>query len=226
MKKRKISELVLDFNLYPRMQVDATTVTYLSQADDAGAVLPPIVVDKESLRVVDGFHRVKMFRAKYGDNHEVFVQEKTYANEQEMLLDAIRYNVVHGQKLSRYDRTHCIVMAEKMRIPEDELASALNMTMEKVGALKADRIGELHVAGKKQIVPLKRTIRHMAGQKLTQKQVDANRMLGGMNQSFYVNQLITLIESGLLNTNDEIVMERLGVLRDLLNKAFKKTKAS
>ena len=65
-------------------------------------------------------------------------------------------------------------------------------------------------------VPLKHTIRHMAGKKLTKKQAVANKRLGGMNQMFYVNQVITLIDSDLLDTDNVELMKRIETLAQLL----------
>ena len=216
MTTTKISEVVLDFDLYPRASVDSQNVAYLSQADAAGAVLPPIIIDKKSKRVVDGFHRVKMYRQKYDDNFRVEVVAKAYPNEQAMLLDAMRYNSGHGRSLTRFDRVRCIVLGEKMGVDPAEIAAALHMTSEKVGELKAERVGELKVGRTVEPAPLKRTIRHMSGKRLSRAQYEANKKLSGMNQAFYVNQVITLIENKLLNYADADLLARLAHLAKLI----------
>ena len=218
MKKIKLAEVILDFSLYPRSDVDAQHISYMREAEDSGVKLPTIVIDSKSKRVIDGFHRVRMWRHKYDDNHEIDVIEKTYKNEAEMFLDAIRYNASHGRILTRYDRTHCILLSEKFKIAPKNLASALSMTVEKLGKLKIGRIGELRVGKTTQSIPLKRTISHKHGQKLTKRQSEVNDKLGGMNQVFYVNQIIMLIESGLLDINNKQLLERLNVLFQALNK--------
>jgi hypothetical protein len=218
MKKVKVGELVVDFSIYPRSDVDSQHITYMAEALDAGVHFPPIVIEKGSNRIVDGVHRTRMFKSRCGDDYEVEVIEKTYKNEPALLLDAIRLNAGHGRTLTMHDRTHCILLAAKMEVPEDELASALCMTVEKVGALRVDRIGTLHVGQTTRSIPLKRTIRHMAGKSLTKGQSEANDRLSGMNQVFYVNQVILLIESKLLNMDDEKLLERLGILASLLKK--------
>ena len=65
-------------------------------------------------------------------------------------------------------------------------------------------------------VPIKRTIQHMAGKKLSKEQVSANDKLGGMHAVFYMNQLATLIESKLLDLENPKVMESLKRLHELL----------
>jgi hypothetical protein len=213
----KLSAVILDFNLYPRVDVDSQHVSYLKQAFEAGTSLPPLLIDAKSKRVIDGFHRVKMYRS-IDEDMSVEVVLKSYSNESDMLLDSMRHNAGHGRMLTRYDRTHCILLAEKLKVPDDELASALNMTVARLGELRVDRIGTLKVGQSTSTIPLKRTIRHMRGKRLNQRQEEAQHKLSGMNQAFYVNQVILLIESHLLDYTDENLIERLKHLAKLLSK--------
>lgn len=212
MSKMAIGKLVFDFDLYPRSDIDTHNIAYMSHAEDAGVKFPPVVIDKKSKRIVDGFHRVKMYRQKYDDTYNIEVIEKTYSSEKEILLDAIRYNASHGKMLSRHDRVRCILQSEKMKLKIEEVASALSMTVEKINELKTERVGELKVGRTIQSVQLKRTIRHMSGKRLTKKQSEVNEHISGMDQKFYANQLILLIGSGLINQSDEILLQRLRVL--------------
>ncbi len=209
-----LAELVLDFGLYPRGGVDSQHVAYMREALDSGVTLPPIVADKKTKRISDGFHRFRAYEYQKRDTVEVLL--KDYANEQEMLLDAIRLNSSHGHNLTAHDRVHCVILAERLSIPEEELASALHMEIEKLGELKIDRTGTMRVAGVRQPIALKRTIRHMAGRILTKDQSEANDHLSGMNQVFYVNQLIWLMESDLLNREDDKLIARLARLGELI----------
>jgi len=218
MSKIEIGKLVFDYDLYPRSDVDRQHIANMSSALDAGVKFPPIVIDKKSKRITDGFHRVKTYQQKYDDNYKIEAVEKTYQNENEIFLDAIRLNANHGQTLTKHDRVRCILLSEKLKINEPEVAAALSMTIEKVNQLRVGRVGELKVGRTIQNVPLKRTIRHMSGKRLTKRQTEVNEHISGMDQKFYVNQLIMLIESGLLNREDEILLQRLNVLRKQLDK--------
>ena len=213
MRKMKLASLVFDFDLYPRRQIDTQHVHYMGMALDAGTDFPPILIDKASKRIVDGFHRARMFAKKLGPKASVQVIEKSYRSEADMFLDAVRHNASHGRMLAPFDRTHCVLRAEALEIEPEQIASAMQITADVVGKLRADRVGKLHGA----VTPLKRTIRHMAGRSLTQAQEDAHRKLGGMNQAFYANQLIVLIESGLLDKANEQLMASLAKLKDLLD---------
>lgn len=216
-----IAELVLDFTIYPRAEVQAQHVASLVDALEAGVTLPPIVADKKSKRVVDGFHRYNANRRVYGDDAKIDVVLKSYPNESALFLDAMRLNAGHGRALTSFDRAHCIIAAEHLKIEPAQIAAALAITVDRIGELKANKIGKLHIVGKTdRSIPIKRTISHMGGQQLTQKQSDANDKLGGMNQLFYVNQLVLLIENDLLDRSNSHLMAALRNLAQLLTDEF------
>lgn len=57
------------------------------------------MIEKKSKRIVDGFHRHRVYSRLYGVDHEVEVVEKTYKNDAALFLDAARYNSAHGLKM-------------------------------------------------------------------------------------------------------------------------------
>lgn len=210
-KKMKIADLVLDFDLYPRPTVDTTHVNSLFQALESGAEFPPIVACAKTHRVVDGFHRVKCYKRAEVD--ECLVLLKTYASDAELLADAIRANAAHGRRLTPFDRSRCLLLAERYGLSDDDVADALQLSVDRIREL---RVSTFASCGKEPIA-LKRTIKFMAGKKLTTRQCDANRKLGGMNAAFYVNQIIELLESGLIDHSNDVLMARLAKLRTLLD---------
>lgn len=213
MKRMRCVELVLDFDFYPRMQVDSQHVYYMVRAKKAGAEFPAVRINKKTKQVVDGFHRVRSEMKIDGDKATVMVAEKDYRNDQAMLLDAIKCNASHGRNLTTYDRAHCAILASKLEIDDALVAGVLHVDPSYIGELLVDRSAK---SLRGPAIPLKRTIRHMSGRKLTKVQQEANCKLGGMNQAFYVNQLITLIECDLLDSDNEVLFQRLGHLHDLL----------
>lgn len=213
MRKVKVCELVFDTTVYPRPDIDSQHVSNIVKALEAGTSMPPLVVEKKTLRVVDGFHRGKGYLRLYGKDHLIDVVEKTYKDDKELLKDAARYNSSHGRNLTSYDRAHCALRLADLGADDEEIGMVLHMTAQAVGELRVDRsavVGKLHV-------PIKRTIRHMAGKKLTPEQQKVNERSSGMNQVFYANQLIDLIESELLDDDDKELMGRLLHLRNLIN---------
>lgn len=225
MQPIEIDRLITDFTIYPRVTVDKQHVGYMIASLEAGVDLPPIVIDKKSFRIVDGFHRVEAVkRCKMVKKPKIISAIfKSYKDQKSIFIDAIKYNAGHGRALTQYDRAHCCVLGQELSISGDALASAMNITVEKLGKLKIDRVGKLHVAirgkcGRSKKVPLKRTIQHMAGKTLSVKQGEVNEKLSGMNQKFYVNQIIMLIESDLLDLSDSELIEKLRRLKTLIEK--------
>lgn len=222
--KVKVGEVVLDFDFYPRADVDRQHLHYMREAHRAGVRLPPIVVDAASNRCVDGFHRTRMYRLELGPDAEVDAVFRDYPDEAALFMDAMRLNANHGRMLSTYDRARCVLRAEELLIEPEFVASALSLTVEAVANLHANRVSRLYGLrgsdGAVRQVPIKRTIRHMSGRSLTKAQHEANEKLGGMEQLFYVNQLLTLIRTGLLDVDNAELMRRLGELKDALEGAL------
>lgn len=68
---------------------------------ESGAELPPIIVQRATLRVIDGMHRVGAARLRGRDTIEVTFFD---GNEDEAFVMAVTANVAHGLPLSRADR--------------------------------------------------------------------------------------------------------------------------
>jgi len=214
MKSMKLAMMVEDFELYPRDNVSAMHVSEIVTAIENGADLPALIIDEKSKRIVDGFHRRRALIRVHGEGHSIDVVAKRYKSEADLFLDACRYNAHHGLRLDTHDKTTALVKGEKLGLSQELIAGALIMTVDKAAHLTISRTAKSNG----HLVPLKRTIRHMAGAKISNDQIKANAKLSGMNQSFYVNQIITLIEADLLDTSDAVLMDRLETLRKMLDK--------
>lgn len=216
MRRMKATDLVVDFELYPRGDVDSHNVSYLVRALEAGIKLPPLIVDQKSKKIVDGVHRWNAHRRFMGkEDCEIECELKSYKDDAEMFLDSARRNAAHGDQLTTFDRVKCILRAKELRIAKKDIADALCMTVDKLGQLEAGRAGRLRsdtpAKGMKKsgMVPLKRTIQHMSGKALTRKQAEINEKLSGMAPLFYVNQIRMLIEGDLIDMGDERLMQEL-----------------
>ena len=206
-RKRFISGLVLDRELSPRARLGANHVRQLAKALQAGAILPPIVVEQSTSRVVDGFHRVEACRRVYGMEALIEVVEKDYPDEGELFVEAVRLNAAHGSRLAPYDQLRCVAIAERLSVDPDRMAGALSVRPSYVGDLRARRMGtELTTRGP---IPLKRTIEHMRGRALTPAQIKVNQKLSGQSQGYLVNQINLLAENNLLHLNNPGVREGL-----------------
>lgn len=212
----KAASLVLDFSFYPRNQVDAHHVNEMCEAERAGVEFPECLADQKTKRVVDGFHRVAKQLKIYGEGAEIACKFKKYKSERDMFEDAMRLNANHGRTLTAYDKAHCILLAGNFGISDEVVADALSVTTERIELVRTTKIATVSNGNGDVQIPLKRTIRHKAGKRITHKQREANLKLGGMEQLFYVNQIILLVENNLLDKANEKLMEKVKQLKAIL----------
>lgn len=214
----KLGQLKEDFSVYPRADVDSGHTSQIAEAMRIGITMPQIIVEDKTFRIVDGMHRArglyKIHGEKKGKALDIRVIARTYASNKELFLDASSLNASHGRSLTGYDKKHAILLAEKLGIATVLIASALNTTVERV---KECRATCATVDSTRVVTPLKAPIRHMEGREITQQQADAIPHLGGNQQMFYVNQLLLLIETGMLDLENQPLMEKLELLSEKLS---------
>jgi hypothetical protein len=214
-KNFKLCDLIEDFTLYPRQGVDSTNVIAIADILTAGGTVPPPTVDKKTLRISDGFHRTRAYRRVFEADYKILCEVVDYATEAELFLDAIRRNSGHGKRMNHNDQARANVRAQELGVSEEEVATSMGLTMERFQKLMEYRFTGTKTDKRPDCV-LKNTVRHMAntGKRLTKAQVEAMPKLGGMNQLFYVNQVLLLINNGMLDMANEKLMERLDELAD------------
>lgn len=213
MPQVKLSRLVKDYNLYPRADVNTYHVHEMVEALKAGVTFPPILVDKETFQIVDGFHRATAYQRYLGIDAEIQAELRVFESDSARFETAMRMNAGHGRRLSSYDKAHCLAIADSLKVERSVVAACLNLTHEKLENIALTRLTD---DGQ----PLKRTMAHFAGETLNPAQQAANRRAGGMNQLFYIRQVISLLESDTINWADESIAEGLKQLQGALSKAM------
>lgn len=217
-----IAELVEDESIYPRHAVDREHVTALTMALQSGAVLPPLIVDKASKRIVDGWHRVRCYRRVIGETAVVDVELRAYANDGEILLDAIALNATHGRRLDRQDQVRSVLLGERAGVTEVQLATVLHMPVERIPTLRIRFAGVPE--GTPDAVPgtntiaLKRPVAHLAGVQLTSAQAAAHHSAPGTSYLMVVHQIRDALRFELVNQADQRLQAALLELRDELAK--------
>jgi len=212
----KLAELIEDFDLYPRTQIDSLQVAKLTEAILAGETLPPIIVD-ESYRIIDGFHRRRAFLRALGPEAKVEVEVRTYASDPERYLDALRLNCRHGKAITGAELTSAILKAERFELNSDMVASAVGIRAEKIKAIRQNKVAKVRgITSYGKTMPLKKSVQHLAGKTLTKSQVEAMSMLPGQPQLLLIRQLVVLIETNSINLDDPRIVEELLRLRHFL----------
>lgn len=213
----KAAILVFDFTIYPRHKVDEYHVKEMCESLRAGKTLPPIIVEKKTNRVIDGFHRTEAYRRVYGLDVKIPAFIKEWPDEASMMLEAVGSNSSHGRALTPQDRVRCIALLEARGLEPEQMAEALCMTPDKIADMKATRIAQYDM----EPVILKRTAAHLAGQDLSKNEMEYNLKAGGLNQTFYVNQVIAMVEKDTVNWENTTLVSALRKLSELLEQSLK-----
>lgn len=215
-----LSSLIEDFDLYPRHDVDAVHVAELAEAITAGAKLPPPVIDEATMRIVDGWHRVRAWRRVLGEDEDITVELIRCQSEDELLLEAVRRNAAHGKRLQRIDQVRIIHMAEQRGIPEIKIRAALQITEDQARRLRVRIAVEKPT---REPVVLKRALLHLSGRSLTAAQAAAVRSAPGTQYSLLVQQLLDAARHGFLDAEDErlrdLIEELVEALQEWLESA-------
>ena len=104
--------------------------------------MPPIIADRKTKRIVDGFHRGRAYRRLFGDGYECEVVWRDYASEADLFGDAMRMNSAHGNNITPHDRTRCILIGERLGMDEGDIADALHITIDRLENIRLTRIGK------------------------------------------------------------------------------------
>lgn len=187
-----LGNIIVDETIYPRASVNALHVKRLQDAIDAGAELPPIIVERSTNRLVDGRHRYGAYTAK--EIAEIACEFRVYDSEADLFADAIRLNAEHGIPLTYYDVRLSILRLRDLGYTEERISNAVRMNIDKVSdAIRGAGIST--TTG--QPIAIKGGLRHKNGQPISDVQQQAMRRYAGGNVVFYVRQLILLLENDL-----------------------------
>lgn len=216
-QKVLIEKLVEDFTMYPRSQVDGTTVERYTDALKSGSMFPAIRVDAKSMRIIDGFHRVAAHKKAGLKEIDAFLEKPR--GESDFYRRAVAANNMHGRPYSKWDHKRIIARAKELGIKTSDIAIALRLPLDRLDKLTFEA-GISQSSGLE--IPLKTTIKHMEGKKLTPYQEEVNATLGGMRPTHYVNTVIKLLDADLIDWDNGVLVR---LLHELQGKLFEKLPA-
>lgn len=220
-----LASLIEDFSIYPRHAVDDANVASLVNALKSGQTLPPVVAERKSKRIVDGWHRARAYRRVLGPEASIDVELVDYESEEDLLLDSIHRNASHGRQFDAIDQVRAAHLCQERGISLQAIAAVLHVPVERVQKLTV-RLAEAPKSGPGTIpgtaaVALKRPVTHLAGTKLTKEQVEAHGRAPGTSYLLIITQLEDAMLHDFLNRNDERLMGALRGLQETLDKFLK-----
>jgi hypothetical protein len=205
-RKMKAIELVLDWNLWPRHEsgsLDSANIRGMREAIRAGIELPPVVINANDNRVIDGFHRVKAHLLELGDEAKIKVNVQVYDTEADMFSDAIRYNAHHGLPLSPKDRAHAIIKARRLKVPMSAIAMALSVTETSLRQFIEKRTA---TASTGEDVALGYGAKDLAGKKLTEKQTEYAYRSDGRLPIMHANNLLRALQAEAMPLTEKAII--------------------
>ncbi len=217
--------MIIDWALWPKYEaneLDSTNLDQMKEALQAGKVLPPIIADKKSYRIIDGVHRQKAHLSVLGDDAMVPVEFRQYRNDAEMFLESARLNSQQGLKLSPKDRVHVILVGRRMKLPIAKIAEALGMRKEKAEDFIKKRTAMTRSG---ENIPLPAGAMKLAGKKLTKAQEKFARTSNGMVPIVNARLLLNAINASccpLTQKEFDILMELKDALIVLLEATLEK----
>ena len=118
----QIKNLVLQRRLNPRKKIDRDTVErYMQIIDD----LPPIIVQKGTGVLIDGWHRVEA--AKQLDLDDILAEDIDVADD-DLFAEAVRRNLGHGLALTKAERNNAIVQLYRDGYTQDAIGEMFEVT--------------------------------------------------------------------------------------------------
>jgi ParB-like chromosome segregation protein Spo0J len=214
-----IEQIVEDFNVYPRTMVSGPHTATIRDAMQAGEKMPPVILDKKSMRIVDGFHR---YRAHKQLKHEkVECELRPYKTEADLFADAVRLNATHGRPLVPFERKRAVEMLRRYNVDDARIVQIIKAPIERVIEITS-RFATTE-AGEERALKAPHE-RMLAGGHVTAAQETADGKRDGMNPTYHARQLVIAIKSGLYQNTPgfHAAMDELCALWEAVPKDKKK----
>lgn len=218
MRSVPIADLVKDDSIYPRHKVDGSYVADLVRAIEGGAQLPPPLVDADTLRIVDGYHRVEAHRRNDPDGTINCLMAK-FPDEAAVVAAAVEANAAHGRKLDVQDKTRAALMLRKHGFDMGRIAVVMHTSPRRVEDLmvRVVKVGKETLPAKPVCYPQ----RGKQPRRLSQGQYDVMQSSPGHRTAQRLTQLADEIEAGLIDPEEfrqhlQRLVDVIGVALDSL----------
>jgi len=123
----KIADLLFDWDIYPRKEVDKQVVRAYAKALKTGSIFPPIKVGlfKGQKIIVDGFHRADsriLLNIAY-----IECSILPFQSEAELFAEAVRLNSSHGKTFTEVEMRASIRRLQKYKFDVKDIVSIVHM---------------------------------------------------------------------------------------------------
>lgn len=204
-RKVSIDDLKRDFAFYPREGVDYATVSRFMDAMRAGAKFPPLKIDANTGRIIDGFHRYGAYQQLGVSMIEVIGAEPK--NDAEFFFLAVSANKAHGLGYSYADQQKIVKLAARLGLQREKIALAVALPIQKVEEMTRN-IPSFSATEDKQ--PIKFNSGHAKSSPSTIRPIQPkNDAITSSGFLFYCNQVIRFMRSDLCDVNDQQIHSKI-----------------
>ena len=206
LEKIAIGDLVEDYHLYPRSEVDGATVEQFREALRAGAKFPPLRVCSKTLRIIDGFHRKTAYAREHATH--VLCSLEDVEDDTHLFREAAKANASHGRRYSVDDYATAVRLAKRLGLTREQISADLLLPLERVEKLERISAGRGHGhAPPKRNVPKPKPGK---SSKLVEKSMDT------ISQITWITSLLRCLREEHLNERSEEVRAGIDELTDVL----------
>jgi hypothetical protein len=215
----RLADLVEDFSIYPRKEVDSVNLRNILMAIQRGDAIPPIIACEQTLRITDGFHRRRAWMKLHKDDpdYRVEVELRHYDTEGALLADAVRLNIGRGLDLGEYDRRKVVFRLSELGVDDGTISEVLRVPEPRLTQIRLRVATVVNNAGEAvRIEPLKVSVGHFMGKEMTLPQARAHDSAPGTRYPLLIRQLRQAMREGLLDTaNGALITDLQGLASDL-----------
>ncbi len=222
-KKIKANKLKIDENLTSIREINRLVVNDYREKYLLGEQFPPIIVAKDSRRVVSGNHRLTAFIEAFGDEASIEAIEKEYSSEKEVLADFAKQNSAHGMQLDGWTKKKLIHKLSENGATTEEIADSLSISPYRVKKYAGETVvvvGKGNRRNEKVEKPRKRGF-HPPDNTVTEKQYENHvKHDKGFPLTAEMTTIIRRIYDGTISHDDKTI-EKMKELRKAIDSFLK-----
>src|SRR5918912_2365176 len=200
-----MGQLVEDYRLYPRSEVDGATVEQFREALRAGAKCPPLRVCSKTLRVIDGFHRKTAYAREHA-THVLCALEEV-SDDVDLFRRAAQAKASHGRRYSVDDYAAAVRRARRLGLTREQISKDFFLPLERVEKLERLSAGRGSSPAPERNVPRPKPEKPS---KLVEKSMDT------ISQLTWTTSLLRCIREGHVNEQSEELRHQLEELSTAL----------
>lgn len=215
-KKVKIGDLVIDPELIRIRKINDSIVSRYRQHYREGVIMPALLVEESTLRVVSGNHRLTAMLKEFKPDKKIEVNVKSYPSQKELLEDFARENANHGMPLSGFTKRSLSIALIKHGSTAEEVSRIFGVSVRKIEEL-CDGVVRVDIGkGKEEDLPAKPNFEGI-GKVLTKQQYEEHfEKDRGIPFVSQVNQIIRWLKNDYVIPNDKNI-KALEELRECID---------